>query len=78
MTHSYTGYLGAFDFEHKNPPPPFNPDADPLAKMRSAEVTASMEADGFYSAHSREECKEEWGRRYDCLTARDRAPSPTR
>lgn len=71
MATKYTGYLGGFDFEHKNPPAPFNPDADPRAEARYREVTASMQNDQFYDHHSREECKAEWARRYDALKARD-------
>lgn len=46
---------------------PLNPHFDPNAAKRSKEVTASMEADDFYSNHTREECKEEWARRYEAL-----------
>jgi hypothetical protein len=68
---AYTGYLGGFDFEHKNPPLSFNPDFDPKAEGRYAAVTASMEADDFYTGHTREECAAEWKRRYDDLKAKD-------
>jgi len=60
-------YLGLFDYWHKHPPAPFNPDYDPAAKQRFADVTASMEADGFYTTHTRAECKTEWRRRYEAL-----------
>jgi hypothetical protein len=40
---------------------------DPNANVRYAKVTASMEADGFYDGHTREECAAEWRRRYDEL-----------
>ena len=56
---------GMFTWYWRNPPPPFNPQYDPLAAARYAKVTASMEDDRFYDAHSREECRVEWGRRYD-------------
>lgn len=55
--------------EWSNPPAPFNPLYDPNAKDRYAAVTASMEADNFYATHTREECKVEWGRRYEALKA---------
>lgn len=61
--------VGFFENEWANPPPPFNPDFDPLAKGRYEAVTTSMEADDFYAGHTREECKAEWGRRYDALKA---------
>jgi hypothetical protein len=56
-----------FMFLHNNPPAPFNPDYDPKATERARQVTRSMEADDFYATHNREECKAEWGRRYDEL-----------
>jgi hypothetical protein len=65
----YTG-VGAFANEWRNPPAPFNPDYDPGAKARYAAVTASMKADDFYRSHTREECKDEWSRRYDALRAK--------
>jgi hypothetical protein len=64
---SYDCYLGGFDHEHKNPPAPFNPDFDPKAKERYANVTKSMEADDYYANHTREECRVEWAKRYDFL-----------
>lgn len=67
MKDKYNTYLGGFDYEHKNPPAPFNPDADPAAKQWYADVTASLEADGFYETHTRQECAAEWRRRYDVL-----------
>lgn len=36
-------------------------------KSHHEAVTASMEADGFYASHTREECKAEWARRYVAL-----------
>ena len=57
--------VGFFEEQWRNPPPPFNPNFDPGAKARYERVTRSMEADGFYSSHTREECKEEWRRRYE-------------
>ena len=63
----YNCYLGGFDYEWRNPPPPFNPLFDPDAAARYAAVSASMESDGFYSGHSREQCRIEWRRRYDAI-----------
>lgn len=64
---NYTGHLGPFDHEHRNPPPPFNPRFDPKAENRYRLVTQSMMEDDFYEHHTREECKAEWARRYDRL-----------
>lgn len=58
-----------WDYHHNNPPAPFNPDYDPKAKDRYVAVSASMEADGFYLNHSREEARIEWAKRYDALRA---------
>lgn len=73
-------HRGSFAYWHDNPPPPFNPDADPKAEGRYRKVTASMEADGYYASHTREECKAEWARRYDELQLADSeeavSPSP--
>mgnify|MGYP003491229210 CR=1 FL=1 len=63
----HTGWLGPFDFWHRNKPGPFNPAYDPAAKARSASVTASMEAAGYYEKHTRCECASEWQRRYAAL-----------
>jgi hypothetical protein len=60
-------YCNYFEYIHYNPPAPFNPDYDPKAANRYNLVTASMEADDFYSTHTREECKDEWRKRYDKL-----------
>lgn len=70
---NYTGYTGGLDYEHKNPPAPFNPKFDPKAEGRYAAVTASMQADGRYESHSREENSVEWKRRYDALKAKEAA-----
>lgn len=69
----YTGHLGPMDFEHKNPPAPFNPKADPKAEARYAAVTASMQADGRYENFTREENRVEWRARYDALAEKDAA-----
>lgn len=60
-------HRGYFAYWHDNPPAPFNPDFDPNAAERYRRVTKSMEADRLYETHTREECKAEWGRRYDEL-----------
>jgi len=60
-----------FLFEHNNPPAPFNPLYDPKASARYKEVTTSMERDNFYTTHTREECKIEWGQRYSNLSLKD-------
>jgi len=67
MSNIYTGFLGGFDYEHKNPPAPFNPLYDPKSHKRYEMVTNSMTQDDYYSSHSREECKKEWRKRYDKL-----------
>lgn len=69
-------HRGAFAYWHDNPPAPFNPEYDPKAGERYRRVTASMEADGYYGTHTREECKAEWGRRYDDLRLEDSAAVP--
>jgi len=56
---------------HENIPAPFNPLVDHKAAGRYSKVTRSMEVDGWYSNHSREECKVEWARRYDALKGAD-------
>jgi hypothetical protein len=61
----YDSYSKAMDRQWKNPPSGFNPDYDPKAKERYAQTSVSMENDGFYSNHTREECRLEWRRRYD-------------
>lgn len=68
-TADHTGWLGPFDYWHRNKPEPFNPAFDPKAGARYKAVTASMEADDYYASHSREECAAEWRRRYDSLKA---------
>jgi hypothetical protein len=64
-------YCGLFTEQWRSPPPPFNPEFDPRARGRFERVTASMEADGFYSGHTREECREEWRKRYEELEVLD-------
>lgn len=61
------GYVecGMFTEQWRNPPPPFNPAFDPKAAARYAQVTASLEADGYYDTHTREECRAEWAARYE-------------
>lgn len=60
-------YCGLFTEQWRNPPAPFNPEYDPAAKGWYAQVTKSMEADGYYDTHTREECRVEWRARYDHL-----------
>ena len=55
----HTGWLGPFDFWHRNKPAPFNPAYDP-------------KADDFYATHTRPECAAEWRRRYDAEKAAGR------
>ncbi|MFZ3482128.1 hypothetical protein [Sphingomonas sp. 3-13AW] len=57
MTVSYTGYLGGFDYEHKNPPAPFNPGADPQSVRRGDRATATLQKDPAYTSWTREERK---------------------
>lgn len=57
--------VGFFENQWRNPPAPFNPLFDPGAKKRYERVTKSLERDNFYANHTREECKAEWGRRYE-------------
>jgi len=61
----YTGWLGPLDYWHRNAPMPFNPAYDPGADARRSQITASMERDGYYTTHTREQCALEWRRRYD-------------
>ena len=67
-TNAYGVHFSAFNRQWTNPPAPFNPEFDPQAKYRSAQVSASMARDGFHAKHSRAECAAEWQRRYDLLT----------
>lgn len=72
MTKARADHRGFFAYHHDNPPPPFNPEADPRAKDRYRAVTSSMQDDRFYDNHTREECKAEWGRRYEQLLNEER------
>ena len=69
MAKEYNCYLGGFDYEWRNPPPPFNPLFDPMAAARYQAVSDSMESDGFYANHTRGQCAKEWRARYDNLKA---------
>lgn len=60
-------YLPKARESHKSPVLTLNPDYDPKAKARYAKTTAGMEKDNYYESHSREECRVEWGLRYDAL-----------
>ena len=61
--------LGIFGYHHDNPPKPFNP----LYDVRSLEwmslTTLSMEKDGYYDNHTRDECQLEYRRRYEAFKA---------
>lgn len=72
MSMPYEG-CGYFEEHWRNPPAPFNPLFDPKAKTRYERVTKSMEEDGYYASHTREECKNEWARRYEALKIKDDA-----
>lgn len=72
MPADYEG-IGFFQNQWRNPPHPFNPAFDPGASARYSRVTSSMEADGYYVGHTREECRVEWRRRYE---ADKKATSP--
>lgn len=71
MARSYEG-VGFFEREWREPPSPFNPLFDPGARDRYARVSASMQKDDFHASHTREECRNEWRRRYDEDEARTR------
>jgi hypothetical protein len=75
MTRRPADHRGYFAFHHDNPPAPFNPEADPKSEERYRKVTQSMQTDGYYATHSREECKREWARRYDELIREEKATS---
>lgn len=66
---NYNGWTGPMDFHHKNPPAPFNPEHRPHAKNIWGTIAPSMEADGFYDNHTREECSIEFKRRYKLAMA---------
>lgn len=69
LVQDYGLHTGPLHKEHRKPPRPFNPLADANAARRYAETTASLVADDFYANHTREECKDEWARRYEELKA---------
>lgn len=54
-----------FHHAHGNPPAPFNPEFDPLAAPRSTRAARTMQEDGFYDTHTREECALEHRRRVE-------------
>lgn len=68
----YSKLAGYFEKLHENPPPAFNPDYNPNAKSAWGVVIKSMEDDGFYSNHTREECASEFKRRYEAAMADQR------
>ena len=57
------------DLEPAPAPAPFNPAYDPNAASRLQRVADSMESDGFYDNHSRDECAAEVSRRLALLTS---------
>lgn len=65
------GYVGGLTFWHNYQPTPFNPEYNQRAKLWAKEATSSMEAEGYYANHTREECKVEWRKRYDAAKAKD-------
>lgn len=54
-----------FEYQHNNPPPPFNPSYIKGAEMKNAIVTSDLHRREFYLKHTREECSIEWRRVYD-------------
>lgn len=48
-------------------PLPFNPAYRKAARQWAAQATDSMERDGYYDTHTREQCAVEWRRRYDAI-----------
>ena len=56
-----------FERLHNNPLPPLNPEFTPESVEWYREVAHSMEMDGFYDKHTREECAAEWRRRFNRL-----------
>lgn len=60
----HTGWLGQLDCYHRMQPAPFNPAYRKEARQWAAQATASMERDGYYDTHTREQCAAEWRRRY--------------
>lgn len=48
MKNLYTGHLGPFDYQHKNPPAPFNPDYKPhAARIWARAVDEVWKREGF-------------------------------
>ena len=47
--------MAMFDHLHNNPPPPFNPLFNPLAKRATALACERMEADQVFDKYTREE-----------------------
>jgi hypothetical protein len=73
MTHEYRNLEDVFLHLHNNPPPPFNPAYDPNSKARREMISGWMEADGFYNDHSREQCADEYRRRYRILLEEEKS-----
>ena len=53
-----------FEALHNNPPAPVNPHYNPNAAIASIAVSEEMENEGYYTTHTREECRIEFARRY--------------
>ncbi|URC15146.1 hypothetical protein GD1_22 [Paraglaciecola Antarctic GD virus 1] len=49
--------MSMFDYQHKNPPAPFNPDYRPYANDLTTDVINSLEAEGFYDKYTLAERK---------------------
>lgn len=44
-------YLGMFDYQHRNPPAPFNPDFKPYASKALSIAVSQLEEEGFYEKY---------------------------
>ena len=77
MTRTYSGYLGGLDYEHKNPPAPFNPAFDAKAAGRGDRATATLQQDPAYSSWTREERKARRDALISAYEAEDRHPAPS-
>ena len=63
-----------FENLHNNPPAMLNSTCSKKAIDVWPLVSKSMEAGGYYTSHTREECKKEWRARYELfLTLTDNA-----
>lgn len=62
---TYDCYLGPFDYEHKNPPPPFNPNYHPMSKTAFKSVIERLWQDEDFKALSQEDRSEAIKREYE-------------